>query len=55
MPNLAPWINQNNSNINEEHIATNKCENHLLSIRAKLQKLIHPKSHPTYMNVIKKL
>jgi len=54
MPNLNPWINKN-----EEHMAantiTNKCENHLLSIRAKRQKLIHPKSHPTYMNVIKKL
>ena len=52
MPNLAPWINQNNSNKSEEHIAinkiTNKFENHLLSIKAERQKMIHPKSHPTY-------
>ena len=47
MPNLDPWISQN-----EEHMATktitNKFENHLLSIRAERQEMIHPKSHPTY-------
>jgi predicted small metal-binding protein len=43
LPNLDPWINQN-----EEHIVTNKFENHLLSIRDDRQKMIHPKSHPTY-------
>ena len=46
MPNLDPWINQN-----EEHIVTNtitKFENHLLSIRAQRQEMIHPNSHPTY-------
>ena len=43
MPNLDPWINQN-----EEHIVTNKFENHLLSIKAERQKMIHPNSHPTY-------
>jgi len=43
LPNLDPWINQN-----EEHIDTNKFENHLLSIKAERQKMIHPKSHPTY-------
>ena len=47
MLNLDPWINQN-----EEHLATNtitnKFENYLLSIRAERQKMIHPKSHPTY-------
>ena len=52
MPNLDPWINQNNSNKSEEHIAintiTNKFENHLLSIKAEHQKMIHPNSHPTY-------
>ena len=48
MPNLDPWINQNNSNENEEHIDTNRFENHLLSIKAERQKMIHPKSHPTY-------
>jgi hypothetical protein len=42
MPNLDPWINQN------EDIATNKFENHLLSIKAERQKMIHPNSHPTY-------
>jgi hypothetical protein len=40
MPNLDPWINQNE--------ATNKFENHLLSIRDERQKMIHPNSHPTY-------
>ena len=43
MPNLDPWINQN-----EEHVDTNKFENHLLSIRAERQKMIHPNCHPTY-------
>jgi hypothetical protein len=47
MPDLDPWINKN-----EEHMATNtitnKFENYLLSIRAERQKMIHPKSHPTY-------
>ena len=47
MPNLYPWINQN-----EEHmVATttiNKFENHLLSIKDEHQKMIHPNSHPTY-------
>ena len=40
MPNLDPWINQNE--------ATNKFENDLLSIRDERQKMIHPNSHPTY-------
>jgi hypothetical protein len=40
LPNLDPWINQNE--------ATNKFENHLLSIKAECQKMIHPNSHPTY-------
>jgi hypothetical protein len=40
LPNLDPWINQTE--------ATNKFENHLLSIKAERQKMIHPKSHPTY-------
>ena len=40
MPNLDPWINQNE--------ATNKFESHLLSIKAERQKMIHPNSHPTY-------
>ena len=40
MPNLYPWINQNE--------ATNKFENHLLSIRDERQKMIRPNCHPTY-------
>jgi hypothetical protein len=43
LPNLDPWINQN-----EEDIETNNFENHLLSIKAERQKMIHPNSHPTY-------
>ena len=43
MPNLDPWINQN-----EEHIITNKFENHLLSIKDEHQKRIRPNLHPTY-------
>ena len=40
MPNLDPWINQNED--------TNKFENHLLSIRDERQKMIRPNCHPTY-------
>jgi hypothetical protein len=43
LPILDPWINQN-----EEDIETNNFENHLLSIKAERQKMIHPNSHPTY-------
>jgi hypothetical protein len=47
LPNLDPWINQNEEHIDTKTI-TNKFENHLLSIKAERQKMIHPKSHPTY-------
>ena len=50
MPNLDPWINKNN-NKNEDTVTNtiiDKFENHLLSIKAERQKMIHPKSHPTY-------
>jgi ABC-type antimicrobial peptide transport system ATPase subunit len=40
LPNLDPWINQNE--------ATNKFENHLLSIRAERQEMIYPNCHTTY-------
>ena len=40
MPNLHPWINQNE--------ATNKFENDLLSIRDDRQEMIRPNCHPTY-------
>jgi hypothetical protein len=43
LPNLDPWINQN-----EEYIDTTNFENHLLSIKTERQKMIHSKSHPTY-------
>ena len=53
MRNLDPWINQNNSNKNEEHMVVgtntiNKFENHFLSIKAEHQKRIRPNLHPTY-------
>jgi hypothetical protein len=49
MPNLDPWINQNNNDYEDMTTKTiNKFENHLLSIRAERQNIIHPKSHPTY-------
>ena len=42
-----------NSIKNEEHMVatktiTNKFENHLLSIKAERQEMIHPNSHPTH-------
>jgi hypothetical protein len=40
MPNLNPWINQNE--------ATNKFVNDLLSIIDERQKMIRPNCHPTY-------
>ncbi len=45
MPNLDPWVNQNEDMTTK---TINKFENHLLSIRAELQEMIHPSSHPTY-------
>ena len=49
MPNLDPWVNQNNNNYEDMTTNTiNIFENHLLSIKTERQKMIHPKSHPTY-------
>ena len=50
MPNLDPWVNQNNNDYEDMITKTiiNNFENHLLSIRAERQENIHPKSHPTY-------
>ena len=50
MPNLDPWVNQNNYDYEDTatKTVTNKFENHLLSIKAERQKMIHPSSHPTY-------
>ena len=45
MPNLDPWVNQNE---NETTNTINKFESHLLSIKTERQKMIHPNSHPTY-------
>ena len=45
MPNLDQWVNQN-EDMNTNTI--NNFENYLLSIRAELQEMIHPNSHPSY-------
>ena len=45
MPNLDPWINQNEDNATK---TISKFENYLLSIKTERQKMIHPSSHPTY-------
>ena len=49
MPNLDPWVNQSNNDYKDITTKTiNNFENHLLSIRAERQTMIHPSSHPTY-------
>ena len=49
MPNLDPWVNQNNNDYEDTPTKTiNNFENHLLSIKTERQKMIHPNSHPTY-------
>jgi hypothetical protein len=48
LPNLDPWINQNEEHNMITKTITNKFENHLLSIKAERQKMIHPNSLPTY-------
>jgi hypothetical protein len=48
MPNLHPWVNQNNNYENMTTNTINKFENHLLSIKTERQNMIHPNSHPTY-------
>jgi ribosome biogenesis GTPase A len=49
MPNLDPWINQYNNDYEDTATKTvSKFENHILSIRAERQNMIHPSSHPTY-------
>jgi len=45
MPNLDPWINQQNE---EESSTPSKFEKQLTSIRDKRQQLIRPNCHPTY-------
>ena len=48
MPNLDPWVNQNNNYEDMTTKTINKFENHLLYIKAEHQKRIRPNSHPTY-------
>ena len=45
MPNLDPWVNQNEDIITK---TINNFENHLLYTRAECQTMIHPNSHPAY-------
>ena len=49
MPNLDPWLNQNNNNYEDMTTNTiNIFENHLISIKDEHQKRIRPNLHPTY-------
>ena len=49
MPNLDPWVNQNDNDYKDMTTKTlNNFENHWISIRAERQNMIHPNSHPTY-------
>ncbi len=49
MPNLDPWVNQNNNDYADMTTKTiNKFETHLLSVRAERQTMIHPSSHHSY-------
>jgi hypothetical protein len=49
MPNLDPWVNQNNNDYADMTTKTiNKFETHLLSVRAERQTMIHPSSYPSY-------
>jgi len=49
MPNLDPWVKQNNNDYEDTATKTiNNFENHLLSIKTERQKLIQRLSHPTY-------
>ena len=56
MPNLDPWINQNEEHMVTTNTITNKFECHLVSIKDEHQKRIIPNlHHPTIMNVMKRL
>jgi hypothetical protein len=48
LPNLDPWINQNEEHMVATNTITSKFENHLLSIRDERQEMIRPNCHPTY-------
>jgi hypothetical protein len=54
MPNLDPWLNQNENDQQQGRITNtaiteeNKLVNHLLSVRVQNRKQIKPNCHPTY-------
>jgi hypothetical protein len=54
MPNLDPWLNQNENDQQQKINTTTTAEestklvNHLLSVRSHNQKQIKPNCHPTY-------
>ena len=48
MPNLDPWVNQNNNYEGMTTKTINKFENYLISIKIERQEMIHLNSHPTY-------
>ena len=50
MPNLDPWINQNNSNKNEEHTVQtiNKLKIICYLLKLNIRSEIRPNLHPTY-------
>ena len=48
MPNLDPWLNQNEYHQRISTAESIKLEKHLLSIRTHNQKQIKPNCHPTY-------
>jgi hypothetical protein len=55
MPNLDPWINQNEEHMGTTKTITNNFENHLLSIRDDRQKMIHPSIISAYNNSLNKM
>ncbi len=48
MPNLDPWLNQNNNYEDMTTKTINIFENHLLSIKTERQNMIHRNFYPTY-------
>ena len=55
MPNLDPWVNENNNDYEDtaaKKTIINKFETHLLSIRAERQKMIHPTYNERHQKII---
>ena len=48
MPNLDPWVYQNNNYEGMTTKTINKFENYLIYIKIERQEMIHLNSHPTY-------